>query len=56
METLKKQVHQIKKEASEASSQWEEKYASNIGKQKKGKRRNEDSTMSGKDQVSGVEH
>ena len=35
MESLKKQVHQANKEAFEASSQWEKKYAANIGKYKK---------------------
>ena len=35
MEALKKQIHQINKEASEASSNWEEKYAANTEKHKK---------------------
>ena len=35
MEALKKQVFQIKKEVSKASSQWEKKYAADTEKRKK---------------------
>ena len=35
MEALKRQVHQTKKEASEASNQWERKYTIDTGKYKR---------------------
>ena len=35
IDTLKRQVHQVKKEAFKASNQWEKKYTAKVGKYKK---------------------